>query len=45
MELHRQAKALTRKLDWFNIHHVLRGKNKEADALANRAMDQGMGRP
>ena len=44
MELHRQAKALIGKLDWFNIHHVLRGKNKEADALANRAMDEGMGR-
>ena len=44
MELHRQAKALIAKLDWFNIHHVLRGKNKEADALANRAMDEGMGK-
>ena len=45
MELHRQAKALMGKLDWIKVHHVLRGKNKEADALANRAMDQGMGRP
>lgn len=44
MELHKQAKALIGKLDWFNIHHVLRGKNKEADALANRAMDEGMGK-
>lgn len=44
MDLHRQAKALIGKLDWFKIHHVLRGKNKEADALANRAMDQGMGK-
>ena len=43
-DLHQQAKALIAKLDWFRIHHVLRGKNKQADALANRAMDQGMGR-
>ena len=44
MELHGQAKSLIRKLEWFKIHHVLRGKNKEADTLANRAMDEGMGR-
>ena len=44
MDLHGRAKALIRKLDWFKIHHVLRGKNKEADTLANRAMDEGMGR-
>ncbi len=43
VELHQQAKSLIGKLDWFKIHHVLRGKNKEADALANRAMDEGMG--
>jgi ribonuclease HI len=44
LELYKQAKSLIAKLDWFRIGHVLRGKNKEADALANRAMDQGMGR-
>jgi ribonuclease HI len=44
MELHQQAKALIGKLDWLKVHHVLRGKNKEADALANRAMDEGMGK-
>ena len=44
MELHQQAKSLMGKLDWIKVHHVLRGKNKEADALANRAMDEGMGR-
>jgi ribonuclease HI len=44
VELHQQAKSLIGKLDWFKIHHVLRGKNKEADALANRAMDEGMGK-
>ena len=44
LELYKQAKSLIAKLDWFRIGHVLRGKNKEADALANRAMDEGMGR-
>ncbi len=43
-DLHRQAKSLIAQLDWFNVHHVLRGKNTEADALANRAMDEGMGK-
>jgi ribonuclease HI len=32
------------KLDAFEITHALRHKNKEADALANRAMDRGMRR-
>ncbi len=41
-ELHAQARSLIQRLDWFAIEHVLRDKNKEADALANRAMDQGM---
>jgi ribonuclease HI len=43
-DLHGRAKELIAKLDWFSIGHVLRGKNQEADALANAAMDQGMGR-
>lgn len=30
------------KLDAFEITHALRHKNKEADALANQAMDRGM---
>jgi ribonuclease HI len=38
--LYDQAKALTRKLDYFEIKHVLRGGNKEADRLANDAMDR-----
>src|SRR5438270_1263520 len=42
-DLHGRAKELIAKLDWFSIGHVLRGKNQEADALANAAMDQGMG--
>ncbi len=44
LELYKRAKSLISQLRWFNIHHVLRGKNKDADALANRAMDEGMGR-
>src|SRR5579872_3433560 len=43
-DLHARAKELIAKLDWFSIGHVLRGKNQEADALANAAMDKGMGR-
>jgi len=39
------AKRLARGLDKFEISHTLRGGNKEADRLANEAMDKGMGRP
>jgi ribonuclease HI len=42
--LHGRAKELIAKLDWFSVGHVLRGKNREADSLANAAMDRGMGR-
>jgi len=37
-----QARALARKLARFEIRHTLRGGNKDADRLANEAMDQGM---
>src|SRR2546422_6913817 len=43
-ELHARAKELIAKLDWFSIEHVLRGKNSEADRLANEAMDKGLKR-
>ena len=43
-ELHGRAQGLIGKLEWFSIQHVLREKNREADALANAAMDKGMGR-
>src|SRR6266567_471089 len=43
-DLHGRASQLIRKLDWFDIEHVLRGKNREADELANAAMDKGSGR-
>jgi len=43
-DLHRRAKNLIGQLDWFEITHVLRGGNREADELANAAMDKGSGR-
>lgn len=38
-ELYDRAKALARKLNRFSIRHVLRSQNKDADRLANWAMD------
>jgi ribonuclease HI len=43
-DLHARAKELIAQLDWFNIDHALREHNREADRLANEAMDTGMGR-
>jgi ribonuclease HI len=40
-----EARQLGRKLDGFQMRHTLRAGNKEADRLANEAMDKGMGRP
>ncbi|HUR37288.1 MAG TPA: ribonuclease HI family protein [Terriglobales bacterium] len=42
--LYDQARPLIRKLEHFEIRHVLRAQNKDADRLANAAMDKGMGR-
>ncbi|WP_109486565.1 ribonuclease HI family protein [Occallatibacter savannae] len=39
-----EARRLARSLEKFEISHTLRGGNKEADRLANEAMDKGMGR-
>ena len=39
-----EAKRLAARLEGFQISHTLRGGNKEADHLANDAMDKGMGR-
>ena len=44
VDLYQQARALSRKLEWFRIRHVRRAHNSKADTLANRAMDQGMRR-
>jgi ribonuclease HI len=43
-DLHGRARQLINKLEWFDIEHVLRGHNLEADELANAAMDKGSGR-
>jgi probable phosphoglycerate mutase len=40
-----EARQLARKLDGFQMTHTLRAGNKEADRLANEAMDRGMGKP
>ena len=39
-----EARRLSRTLAKFEIRHTLRGGNKQADRLANDAMDKGMGR-
>jgi ribonuclease HI len=44
LELYQRAKKMIAQLEWFQIQHVLRGGNQEADRLANLAMDKGMGR-
>ncbi len=42
--LFEQAKKKIAQLEGFEIVHALRHKNKDADRLANMAMDRGMGR-
>lgn len=42
--LWQQAKRLVAQLDGFEMRHTLREGNKEADRLANEAMDQGTGK-
>jgi ribonuclease HI len=42
--LFEQAKKQIARLEGFEIVHALRHKNKDADRLANQAMDRGMGR-
>jgi ribonuclease HI len=37
-----EAQRLALKLKGFEMRHTLRGGNKEADRLANEAMDEGM---
>jgi len=40
--LYDEAKRRIAGLESFSIQHVLRNKNKDADRLANEAMDRGM---
>ncbi len=42
--LHEEARRRIAKLEGFQILHALRHKNKDADRLANEAMDRGMGK-
>ena len=42
--LFEEARKLSRSIASFEIRHTLRGGNKQADKLANDAMDKGMGR-
>ena len=40
-KLHDEAQQLVRKLGHFEIRHALREHNRDADRLANEAMDRG----
>ena len=42
--LHQKARLLVRKFRRFSIRHTLRAGNKEADRLANAAVDRADGR-
>jgi len=42
--LYQKAKTLTRGFRRFSIRHTLRAGNKEADRLANKAVDRADGR-
>src|SRR5579883_3074295 len=42
--LYEEAQKLAAQLDYFRIEHVLREQNREADRLANLAMDRGTGK-
>ena len=42
--LYDEARKRIARLEGFQISHALRHKNKDADRLANQAMDKGMGR-
>jgi ribonuclease HI len=42
--LHRKARELTGKFQRFSIRHTLRAGNKDADRLANLAVDRGQGK-
>lgn len=42
--LYDKTRPLIRRLESFEVRHVLRAQNKDADRLANAAMDKGTGR-
>jgi len=43
--LYQQARTMADRLDRIVYEHVRREQNKDADRLANLAMDQGLARP
>ena len=43
--LWQEARQRAARFDAFEMRHTLRGGNKEADRLANEAMDRGMRKP
>lgn len=40
-KFYEEAQQLARKLEYFEIRHALREHNRDADRLANQAMDRG----
>lgn len=44
MPLYEKAKAMARRFSRFSIRHTLRAGNKDADRLANVAVDRAEGR-
>jgi ribonuclease HI len=44
LPLYREAVALVAGFERVSLHHVPREQNREADALANRALDEGASR-
>ncbi len=42
--MYEKAKSMVRRFSRFAIRHTLRAGNKDADRLANRAVDSGDGR-
>ena len=42
--LYEEARKLSQQIEGFEMRHTLRGGNKDADRLANEAMDRGMGK-
>jgi ribonuclease HI len=42
--MHHRAKTMARQFGRFSIRHTLRAGNKDADRLANEAVDRGEGR-
>ncbi len=42
--MHQRARSMARRFGRFSIRHTLRAGNKDADRLANAAVDRGEGR-